>query len=38
MAGFVYTVIEANTRTTTGTGAWGKTSTTCWVSRKSGEC
>jgi type IV pilus assembly protein PilE len=38
MAGFVYTINEANTRATTGTGAWGKTSTTCWVSKKSGEC
>ncbi len=38
MAGFGYTIDQANTRATTGTGAWGKTSATCWVSRKSGEC
>lgn len=38
MAGFVYTVNEANTHATTGTGAWGKTSATCWISRKDGSC
>ena len=38
MVGFGYTVDQANTRATTGTGAWGKTSTTCWISKKSGEC
>ena len=38
MAGFVYTVDQANTRATTGTGAWNKTSTSCWISKKSGEC
>ena len=38
MTGFGYTVDQANTRTTTGTGSWGRTSTTCWVSRKNGDC
>ncbi len=38
MVGFVYTIDQANTRTTTGTGGWGTTSTTCWISKKSGEC
>ena len=38
MSGFIYKVDQANTRTTDGTGAWGKTSTTCWISKKSGEC
>jgi type IV pilus assembly protein PilE len=38
MANFIYTIDQANTRTTTSTGAWGKSSPTCWVSKKSGEC
>ena len=38
MAGFVYTIDQANTRATTGTGKWGKTSAACWVSRKNGDC
>jgi type IV pilus assembly protein PilE len=38
MAGFVYTIDQANTHATTGTGPWGKTSTVCWVSRKNGDC
>jgi type IV pilus assembly protein PilE len=38
MVGFVYTIDQANTRATTSTGSWGKTSTTCWVSRKNGDC
>lgn len=37
MSGFVYTINEANTKTTTGT-SWGKTSTTCWIVRKDGTC
>jgi len=38
MLNFIYTIDQANTRTTTSTGAWGKSSATCWVSKKSGEC
>ena len=38
MLNFIYTIDQANTRTTTSTGAWGKSSTTCWISKKSGEC
>ena len=38
MVGFIYTIDQANTRATTSTGAWGKSSTTCWISKKSGEC
>jgi type IV pilus assembly protein PilE len=38
MVGFIYTIDQANTRTTTSTGAWGKNSPSCWVSKKSGEC
>ena len=38
MAGFRYTVNEANTRATLGTGSWGRTSAVCWVSRKNGDC
>lgn len=36
--GFGYTINESNTRATTGTGSWGKTSTTCWVTKKDGSC
>ena len=36
--GFGYTINESNTRTTTGTGSWNKTSTTCWVTKKDGSC
>jgi type IV pilus assembly protein PilE len=38
MLNFTYTIDQANTRATTRTGAWGKSSTTCWISKKSGEC
>jgi type IV pilus assembly protein PilE len=38
MAGFVYTIDQANTHATTGTGPWSKTSAVCWVSRKNGDC
>ena len=38
MTGFVYTVDQANTRATTGTGSWGKTSAVCWIGRKNGDC
>jgi type IV pilus assembly protein PilE len=38
MAGFVYTIDQANTHATTSTGPWGKSSTSCWVSRKNGDC
>lgn len=39
MAGFVYTIDQANTRTTTAlpTG-WTGTGNTCWVIRKDGSC
>ena len=40
MAGFAFTINEANTRVTTGvkTGWATPNPNTCWVSRKSGEC
>lgn len=38
ISGFVYTIDQSNTRTTTGTGTWGKTSSSCWVTRKDGSC
>jgi prepilin-type N-terminal cleavage/methylation domain-containing protein len=38
MLNFIYTIDQANIRATTSTGAWGKSSTTCWISKKSGEC
>ena len=40
MAGFVFTVNEANTRATTGvkTGWSAPSPNTCWVSRKNGDC
>jgi len=39
MGGYVYTVDQANTRLTTSTGAWGRSSPpNCWISKKSGEC
>ena len=39
MGGYIYTVDQANTRLTTSTGAWGKSSPpNCWISKKSGEC
>jgi type IV pilus assembly protein PilE len=37
MNGFTYTVTQANVRATTAT-FWGKTSATCWVTRKDGSC
>jgi type IV pilus assembly protein PilE len=39
MAGFIYTIDQANVRTTTGlpTG-WTGTNSTCWVLKKSGAC
>ena len=38
MAGFSYTITQQNVKATVSTGAWGKTSLTCWVSRKDGSC
>ena len=40
MTGFTFTINQANTRATTATPAtWGSnTSTTCWISKKSGGC
>ncbi len=38
MTNFVYTINQANTRATTSTGTWGKSSTTCWVSKDDGSC
>ena len=39
MAGFIYTIDQANVRTTTGlpTG-WTGTNSTCWVLKKGGAC
>jgi len=38
VGGFVFTVDQTNTRQTTSVPAGWTTSTTCWVSRKSGDC
>jgi type IV pilus assembly protein PilE len=38
MNGFSYTINESNIRATTGTGDWGKTSTTCWIQKSDGSC
>lgn len=38
MAGFVYTIDQSGTRTTTATPAGWGTSTTCWVDKKGGQC
>jgi type IV pilus assembly protein PilE len=38
MSGFVYTIDQNNSRATTGTGGWGKTSTTCWIQKSDGSC
>jgi type IV pilus assembly protein PilE len=38
MNGFSYTINESNIRATTGTGGWGKTSTTCWIQKSDGSC
>jgi type IV pilus assembly protein PilE len=39
MAGFIYTVDQANTRRTTGLpSGWSGTGNTCWVIRKDGSC
>jgi len=38
MAGFSYTITESNTKATTGTGAWAKTSASCWILKKDGSC
>ena len=37
MNGFTYTIDQANVQATTAT-FWGKTSATCWVTRKDGSC
>lgn len=37
MNGFVYTLDQSNVHVTTAT-YWGKTSATCWVTRKDGTC
>ena len=39
-AGFVYTINETNTRTTTQVpdSTWGTTPTTCWIVKKGGGC
>jgi len=38
MGNYVYTVTQADVRATTSTGPWGKSSATCWVTRKDGTC
>ena len=38
MNGFVFTIDQANTRTTTAVPSGWTTSNTCWVSRKNGDC
>lgn len=37
LSSFVYTVNQDGTKTTTGT-SWGKTSSSCWITNKSGGC
>jgi len=37
MSGFTFTVDQANTKTSSGPGAWG-TGTGCWLVRKGGDC
>lgn len=37
LSSFVYTVNQDGTKTTTGT-SWGNTSSSCWVTNKSGGC
>jgi type IV pilus assembly protein PilE len=36
-AAFVYTINDANLKTTTGT-YWGLTSANCWIAKKTGDC
>lgn len=36
-AGFVYTINSNNLKATSGT-KWGKTNTSCWVAKSSGDC
>lgn len=38
MSGFGYSIDQANVHVTTGTGSWGQSSATCWVTRKDGSC
>ncbi|MEP6942774.1 MAG: prepilin-type N-terminal cleavage/methylation domain-containing protein [Betaproteobacteria bacterium] len=38
MSGFTYSIDQANLKRTTGTGAWGVTSATCWILRRDGSC
>jgi type IV pilus assembly protein PilE len=40
MAGFTYTINEANTRTTSAVpnSSWGTAPITCWVTKKGGQC
>ena len=40
MAGFVYTIDESGSRTSTitGTSGWTATSSTCWITNKGGVC
>jgi len=38
MAGFIYTINQANTKTSTITGPWTASSTQCWVLKKDGSC
>lgn len=38
MAGFLYTVDQVNAKSSTITGAWTASSSTCWVLKKDGSC
>jgi type IV pilus assembly protein PilE len=36
--GFVYTIDNANAKTTTSTGVWGRAHTSCWILKSDGSC
>ena len=38
MLNFSYSINQANVRQTGGTGSWGQTSATCWITKKDGSC
>ncbi len=38
MTGFSYSINQAGTRQTGGTGSWNQTSSSCWVTKKDGSC
>lgn len=38
ISGYGFTLDNNGVKTTTGTGSWGKTSSSCWIATKSGGC